>query len=335
MALLGAGKNPNHIVVRLRKYAGTLAIVTFLSLAIHSGISHSETASTIKIIVPYGPGGGADTVARLFAAPVSEISGKSFVVVNRPGAAGMVATEVVSRAAPDGNTLLLYAPDMLINQQIHNVQYDAIKSFEPICLLVTSPGILAVNSGSPFHTLADFIEGARAKPGSITVGGAGALSPKQIGLQMLSRAANVELTYIPFDSAPPAIAELLGSRITAVYVEYAGLAAHLKDGTLRALATTSKERIAQMPDLPTVAESGYKDYEVKLWWGLVAPAGTPTAAIGEYATWFTAASQVIKEKLDAVGFSHGTQCGASFGTLLQSQFDNYGRVVREMNLTKD
>jgi tripartite-type tricarboxylate transporter receptor subunit TctC len=183
--------------------------------------------------------------------------------------------------------------------------------------------------------LADFIEAARAKPGETTVGGAGAATAKHVGVQMIARAAKVELTYVPFTGGAPALNALLGSHVAAVYTEYAPVAGHIREGTLRLLATTSKARIPQMPDVPTVAESGYKDFEVDLWWGTFAPARTPKATVEQLGNGFTAALQspALKGKLDALGFSPVGLCGEGFGALLKKQYESYGQIVRESSLT--
>jgi len=283
------------------------------------------------------PGGAGDILARNLAAQIGKTESASVVIENRPGAGTVIGTETVARAAPDGNTLLLNAPYILINAQLRKVNYDPLTSFEPICYLVSSPGVFVVNSASSYRTLNDLIDAARAKPGELTLASVGPGTAQHIGIEMLKRAANVNLTYVPYAGGAPAINDLLGGHVTAVFAEYAPLAGNLKAGTLRAIATSARERIEQLPNLPTVAESGYHDYEVDLWWGLFAPARTPKETLSQLTRLFTDAlwAPEVKAKLAAEGFSPVGTCGADFGTLLRKQYDEYGRVIREANIKVD
>jgi tripartite-type tricarboxylate transporter receptor subunit TctC len=178
---------------------------------------------------------------------------------------------------------------------------------------------------------------ARAKPGELTFASVGPATAQHIGFERLRRAANVDMTYVPYSGGAPAINTLLGGHVTAVFAEYAPLAEHIKAGTLRALATSSRARIAPLPDLPTVAESGYSDYEVDLWWSLFAPAKTPKETVAQLADWFRASMQApeVKAKLIAQGFTPVGMCGADFSALLRKQYDDYGRVIRAANIKGD
>jgi tripartite-type tricarboxylate transporter receptor subunit TctC len=317
-----------YIIAGLR--LGAVAI-----LIVASGYAaSSQSTRAVKIVVPVPPGGAGDILARQLAEQVGHAQGASVMTENRPGAGTVIGTESVARAAPDGNTLLLNAPYILINPQLRKVNYDPLTSFEPICHLVSSPGVIVVNSASPYRTLADLIAAARAKPGELTLASVGPGTAQHIGFEMLKRAADVNLTYVPYAGGAPAINALLGGHVTAVFAEYAPLASHLKAGTLRAIATSARRRIEPLPDLPTVAESGYRDYEVDLWWGLFAPANTPKETLSLLARWFTDALRApeIKVKLAAQGFSSVGMCGGGFRALLRKQYDDYGRIIREANI---
>jgi tripartite-type tricarboxylate transporter receptor subunit TctC len=258
------------------------------------------------------------------------------VIESRPGAGTTIGTEAVVRAAPDGNTLLINAPFLLISPHLRRLSYDPLTSLEPICYLVSSPGVLVVNEASPYQTLADLIDAARKAPGQLTFASAGPGTTHQIGFEMLKRAAGINLIYVPYPGGAAAIGALLGGHVTSVLAEYAPLAEHLKAGKLRAIATTARTRIPALPELPTVAES-YTDYEVDFWWGLFAPAKTPQERITQLAAWFTEAMQVpeLKEKLIRQGFYPVGTCGAGFAALLRKQFDDYGRIIREANIKSD
>ena len=299
--------------------AAAAALTVLLALADHG--AWSQTARTIKIVVPLPPGGAGDILARLLTEQVSRAQGATMVIENRPGAGSVIGTEAVSRAAPDGNTLLVNAPYLLINPHVRKLNYDPLTSFEPICYLVSSPTVIVVNSASPYRTLADLLNAAGAKPGELTLASVGPATAQHIGFERLKRAANVNLTYVPYAGGAPAITALLGEHVTAVFAEYAPVAEYLKAGKLRALATATRTRIEALPEVPTVAESGYKDYEVNLWWGLFAPAKTPKETVSQIAGWFTAAMQAseVKAKLVAQGFYPVGMCGADFGALLRKE----------------
>jgi tripartite-type tricarboxylate transporter receptor subunit TctC len=184
----------------------------------------------------------------------------------------MIATEAVSRAVADGNTFLIVGNSFVINPHIRKLTYDPLTSFEPICYLVQSPTVIAVNSASPYRTLGDLLTAARAKPGELTMAASGPATGFQIGFEELKRAADIKMTFVPYGGSGPAVNALLGEHVASGMADYAAVAEHLKAGKLRALAVTSRTRIEPLPEIPTVAESGFKDYEADIWYGLVAPA---------------------------------------------------------------
>jgi tripartite-type tricarboxylate transporter receptor subunit TctC len=310
----------------------TSGVAGFLAALADHGAS-SQATGTIKIVVPYPPGGGADILARLLAEQIRRAQGLTIVIENRAGAAGVIGTEAASRAVPDGNTVLIAASDLIIIPHLRKLNYDPMTSFEPICQLVSVPLVIAVNSKSPHRTLADLLDAARAKPGHLTLAtNTGGLF--QIGFEMLKRAAKFEMTYVPYTGAAPAVTALLGEHVTAAFYGYPGVVEQLKSGRLRALATTSRNRIESIPDVPTVAEYGYKDYEVNFWFGLFTPARTPKDAASRLAGWVTAAMRTpeVKSKLSAQGYYPVGMCGEDFAALLRKQYDEYGRVIREANI---
>jgi tripartite-type tricarboxylate transporter receptor subunit TctC len=320
---------------RCRYLSRALVLAFAIALIVADQIASAQTG-TIRIVLPVPPGGAGDIVARLLVEQVSRVQGQTMVIESRPGAGTTIGTEAVTRAAPDGSTLLINAPFLLISPHLRKVSYDPLSSLEPICYLVSSPGVIVVNGASPYRTLADLLDDARTKPGQLTFASAGPGTTHHIGFEMLKRAADVDLIYVPYPGGAPAISALLGGHVTSVLAEYAPLAEHLKAGKLRAIATTAGTRIPALPDLPTVAES-YKNYEVDFWWGLFAPAKTPKQTITRLASWFTAAMQVpeLKEKLVAQGFFPVGTCGADFAALLRKQFDEYGRIIREANIKSE
>jgi len=259
------------------------------------------------------------------------------VIENRPGAGAVIGTEAVSRAAADGNTLLMVANSFVINPHLRKLNYEPLTSFEPICYVVRSPTVLVVNSGSSYRTFADLVAAARAKPGALTLASVGPATSFHIGIEILRREADVNLTYVPYPGDPPAINALLGGHLTSMFANYATVMEQIAAGKLRALATGSRTRIEPLPQVPTLAESGYKDYEVENWFGVVAPAKTPKETVDQLIRWYTAALQVpdIRAKLAGQGLFAVAMCGADFAAHIRKQYDEYGRAIREANIKAD
>jgi tripartite-type tricarboxylate transporter receptor subunit TctC len=321
---------------RRRLRQGVIHAVAIAVVALSGPSALSQAARTIKIVVPAPPGGAGDVLARMVAEQVAQAQGQTMTIENRPGAGTIIGTEAVAHAAPDGNTLLLTSPALLINPHLRKVSYDPLAGFEPICCLVSSPGVIVVNAASPYRTLGDLLDAARRKPGEVTFASAGPATTHHIGLEILKRVADASFVYVPYSGGAPAINALLGGHVTAVLAEYAPLAEHVKAGKLRALATTARARIASLPDLPAAAET-FKGYEVDFWWGLFAPARTPKDTVAQVSGWFSAALQAshLRGRLVAQGFDPVATCGADFAALLRQQYEEYGRVIRETRIKAD
>jgi tripartite-type tricarboxylate transporter receptor subunit TctC len=199
---------------------------------------------------------------------------------------------------------------------------------------VDSPEVLVVNSASPYLTLADLLNAARSKPGDLTMASIGPANNLQIAIEALKRAAKADLTYIPYPGSAPAVNALLGEHVTSVLAAFPNVAEQLKAGKLRALATGARTRIEPLPNVPTAAESGYKEFEADNWFGVVAPAKSPKETLLQLSGWFTAAMQVpeVKAKLVDQGFYPVGMCGADFGALLRKQSDEFGRLIRELDI---
>ena len=305
------------------------AFVAALLFSLAGGNAGSQTNRTIKIVVAVPPGGNTDIVARVLADQIGRAHGPAMVIENRPGAGSAIATEAVARAAPDGNTLLIAGNSFVVNPHLRKVNYDPLASFEPICYLVTSPTVIVVNAASPYRTLTDLINAARAKPGELTLASVGPGSAAHIAIEILKRAADVNLTFVPYPGTAPAVNALLGEHVTSVLANVTDVVEQVKAGKLRALATASRTRIEPLPDVPTVAESGYKDYEADIWYGVLAPANTPKEIVSQLAGWFTAAMNApdIKPKLLGQGLYPVGLCGADFAAHIRKQYDDYGRVI--------
>lgn len=297
--------------------------------------AQSLAGRTIRIVVPFAAGGTADIIARLLAEQTGP-GGPTILVENRPGAGTVIATELVARSPADGNTLELIANSFIINPSLRSsLTYNPLTSFEPVCLLVDSPQLIVVNSASPFRTLADLVAAARAKPGELTYATVGPATTQHIAFETLKRAAGIDLTYVPYGGGAPAASALLGGHVTVVLQNYSELIEQVRAGKLRALAVTTRARLADLPDVPTVSESGYLGYEVAAWFGLVAPAATPKDTLDQLAQMFSAALQVPKVKANLQG-QQGMRligvCGAEFGTFMRRQQEFYADAIRAANI---
>jgi len=313
-----------------------LAVGIALAALICNPPTSPAQTGVIKVVVPVPPGSAGDLIARLLTDQVGRLNNRSFVIEPRPGAGTMIGTEAVARAPANGQTLLINGPFLLIGPHLRKLSFDPLASLDPVCYLVSSPGVLAVNAASPYRTFADLMEAVRTRPGQLTFASAGPGSTHQVGFEKLKHDAGLDFIYVPFSGGGPAINALLGNHVTAVLAEYAPLSEHLKAGTLRPLAVTSTARVAGLPGVPTIAET-YPGFEVDFWWGLFAPAHTPDALLSQLAEWFTAAMQKpeVKATLNELGFFPAGICGQDFAALLRKQYEDYGRVIRSANMRTD
>jgi tripartite-type tricarboxylate transporter receptor subunit TctC len=323
----------NHLYCPFRQLAAGAAILGILSVtpALHE--AHAQSGRTIRALVPTPPAGVNDLMARLIGDHLGKTHGVSVVVENRAGAAESIGTEAAARAAPDGNTILFGSSQVVINPLLRKVNYTALESFEPICLMVQAPLLFSVQAASPHRTLNDLLEAARAKPGTVTMGSLGPGTPFDIGLAMLKNATKVDITFVPFNGNGPSINALLGGHVTSTFNSYSSISGQLKGGLARPLAVASKTRIPPLPDVPTVIESGIKDYEVAPWFGVYAPAKTPKEIVAQYADWLSAALKApeVREKLAVQELYPIGVCGADFAAFLRKQNEEYARVIKEAN----
>jgi tripartite-type tricarboxylate transporter receptor subunit TctC len=243
----------------------------------------------------------------------------------------------VARATPDGSTLLVVSTPFLIDPLLRPLNFDPLKSFAPVCNLVNAPTVVVVNSASPYRTLAELLADARAKPGQITMASIGPASSFQLGFEILKRAAKADMTFVPYPGNAQALNAVLGQQVTSMFATFPNVSEYLKAGKLRALAVGNRARAQALPEVPTVAELGYGDFEIDAWFGAFAPANTPAAAIREIERLFTAAVQdnSVKEKLLVQGLFPTIICGEDFAAYLRAQHDAYSRIISEANIKAD
>src|SRR5712691_1741925 len=239
----------------LKHFVVSCLLLTLLALV--GPDARSQPARTIRIVVPFPPGGSASILAHLLGEQINKAYGPTVVIENRPGGGATIAYEAVARAAPDGNTLVINGNSLVINPHLRKVNYDPITSFEPVCYLLSSPNLIVVNNASPYRTLGDYVAAARAKPGELAFAAVGPATAQHIWFEQFRRLANINVIYVPYQGGAPAITALLGGHVSAVLANYSEAVEQLNAGKLRALVSLSRERIAPLPDVPSTTEAGF------------------------------------------------------------------------------
>jgi tripartite-type tricarboxylate transporter receptor subunit TctC len=238
----------------------------------------------VRIIVPFAPGGNTDGIARVIAHRLGETLAQQFVVENRPGANGSLAGETVARAAGDGYTLFMAAlPQIAILPALTKAPYDPVKDFAPISNVGTNPFVLTVNPSFPAKTLPEFVDYVRSQPGKLSYGSGGVGSLAHLTMVLFLRAAKLDMTHVPYKGGGPAMADVVAGHLPLTFGNLSEALPHAKNGTVRLIAVTSEKRIKQLPDVPTVAESGYPGFRTVTWNGLMAPAATPKEIVDKLA----------------------------------------------------
>jgi tripartite-type tricarboxylate transporter receptor subunit TctC len=305
------------------------------------GLARAQSAAwpenPIKLVVPFPPGGGTDTVSRLVAEKLGVLKKWQIIVDNRPGAAGNIGLDQVAKAQPDGYMLAMaQTSNMAINPALYQkMPFDPLKDLTPIGLVCAQPVVLVVRKASPFKSLTDVIAAAKKEPGKFTVAQAGMGTVGHLAGEMLIRAANVEMMQVPYKGAGPAMTDLLGGQVDTYFGSAASVMPQLQAGTIRGLAVTSAKRLQGLPDVPTAAEQGYKDFEATTWLGLVGPARLPDAivkkineALGE-----VLARKEVQERLVAEGNEPSPGTPQAFAQMIRSEHEKWGTLIRAAHIT--
>ena len=314
-----------------------LVIAALATLIASVVLAQSFPAKAVTIVVPYPPGGGADILARTLGQKLSLRWGQPVLVDNRAGAGGSIGTAFVAKAPADGYTLLMASPSHTINGSLYkNLTFDAVKNFVPVVLGASGPLVLVVKSTSPFNSLKDFLSAARLKPGSINYASAGAGSSPHLAGELFKLRAKVDLVHIAYRGTSPALTDLLGGQVQAMFAPVPTVLEQIKSGTLKALAVTSAKPFAALPGVPAITDE-LPGYEVLQWWGLVAPAGTPQAVINRINEDVAAVlrSPEIQDKLTTIGAEAGGQSAASFEKLINNEVPMWADVVKAANVQAD
>ena len=313
--------------------AGAAAATTFFPFPAQAQAFPSKT---IRIVVPFPPGGTADVQVRILGEYMARTLGQPVVVENKPGGGTIIGTGFVAKSPADGHTLLLMANSFVINAKLHatTLPYEGMKAFEPVACLTNSPQLLAVNSASPYRTLTEWVDAAKAKPNTISYATVGPATTQHIAGEMLQRAAGIRLIYTPFAGGAPAVNAVLAGHVDAVLANVSELQAFIEGGRMRALAVTTRQRLDSFKQIPTVAESGMPGYEAAAWFGLCAPAGTPRQAIAKLAAAAAAAlaDAEIRKKLIGIGLEPYSMGPSEFAAHIADQLAKYSRLIDEAGI---
>ena len=287
----------------------------------------------VRLIVPYPPGGGNDTLARIFGQKLAESWGQQVVVDNRPGAGTIIGTQLAARAAPDGYTLLLssIATHAVAPYLYKNPGYDPVRDFTPITLLAIAPTVLCVNSSVPARSIQELISLARAKPGELKFASGGNGTAPHTAGEMFAHMTGIKLLHVPYKGGGPAIAGLIGGETSMMFDTAASILPHVKSGKLRALAIARASRLPEYPDIPTFTESGVKGYEANAWYSMHAPAGVPQEIVAKVNRDLVRVLEMpdIKEKLRQLGSEGVGNSPDEFARFVKAEAAKYSKVIRE------
>ena len=292
----------------------------------------------IRMIVPYPPGGPTDVLGRIVAQKLSESLGQQVVVENRPGASGMIGSEVVAKAAPDGYTLLTNASIHVINPSLYpKMNFDALRDFAPVSLIAQVPLILVVNPGLPVKSVPELIALAKAQPNRLNFGSSGNAAAPHLAGESFKIATGVQMQQVPYKGSAPALTDLIGGQVQLIFDSMPSAMPHVKSGKVRALAVTTAKRSPTVPDLPTIAESGVPGFDISTWYGVWAPAGTPKDIVNKIAAEIAKAlhQPAVRERLAALGAEPVGNTPEEFAAYCQSELAKWSKIVRESGAKAD
>jgi tripartite-type tricarboxylate transporter receptor subunit TctC len=303
------------------------------------GRALAQPGKAIRLIVPFTPGGSTDILARAIAPKLALALGRTVLVDNRPGAGGSLGAAEAARADADGSTLLMgHIGTLAINPAVNpQVGYDPLKSFTPVAWVARVPNVLVVQADAPMRTLAEFMAQAKANPGRLTYASGGNGSAAHIAMEYLKLRAQVFLLHIPYRGTAPSITDVIARQVDATFTGIPALLPHIKSGRLRALAVSSTARLPSLPDVPTVAESGFPGFEADQWYGVVAPAGTPAELVTRLNAEINKALALpeVARQLAAEGAEGRPGTPQVFGALIAREIPRWREVVRVGRIKPD
>ena len=291
-----------------------------------------KPAGPVRLIVPI-QGGTVDILARMAAQRLQETWGQPVIVEAKPGAGGSIGAELVAKSAPDGQTVLVaFTAPITVNPTLFDkISYDPIKDLAPITLAVTTPQFVVVHPSVPANTMAEFIDYAKKNPGKLSYASVSVGSASHLTMEMLKSAAGIDLTHVPYKGSAPAVTDLLGGQVHAAILVPGNVLPHLKTGKLKALATTGRKRFAGAPDIPTLIESGFPDFEAVAWIGFMAPGGTPRAIVDAYHAELVRilALPDVKQRLLDIQFEIVAGTPEQFGEYIRWETPRWAKVIKD------
>ena len=306
-----------------------------LLFAAATAFAQGFPTKAVTLMVPFAPGGGSDTVARTIQAKLSEKLGQPVLVENRTGASGAIATAAVAKAPPDGHTLFLSWDTHAINPVImKDLPYDTFRDFASVTLLARLPLVMGAWAGLPANNLAEFVALAKRQPGKLNYASVGTASSNRLYSEYMHSLAGIELAHIPYKGGGPSIQAMLTGEVAYSFLSFASMRGHIQAGRLKAFAVTGSKRMADIPEVPTMIESGFPGFEVYGWIGIFAPAGTPEAVIARLNRDFIATvhDPEVVRKLAAAGVEPVGSSPAELDRWVRSEYDKWSRFVKSSKL---
>jgi len=319
----------------IRRTFLALAVAIALPVAAQDGYPNKP----IKLVVPFPPAGGTDVLSRSIAQSIATHTKWVIVVDNKPGAGGNIGLDATAKSAPDGYTIAMgQTANLAVNPALYSsMPFDPLKDFAPIALISSQPLILVVNSASPYKTLKELVDAAKKSPGKVNMASSSNGTIGHIGGELFQRRAGIQMTHVPYKGAGAAVTDLMGGSVDCFFGNTQAVGGLVTSGRLRALAVTSPKRLANFPDVPTVAELGYPGFEAATWSGLVAPAGTPKAIVDRLNAEANKAlgTGEMKAKLQEDGSTPLGGTPQQFAEFLKKEHAKWGAAVREANIKLD
>ena len=307
------------------------ALIMALGAALgQSALAQTYPARPIKLVIGYPPGGGVDINARLLAGKLSELLGGSVVVENKPGAGTNIANDFVAKSAPDGYTLLMNTSSVTINMSLYkNPPFNTLRDFAPVAVFSDSQNIMVVNAAKSYKSASDVLAAARAKPGALTYGSAGPGSTQHLTAELLKLQTKTDILHIPYKGSAPALTALMSGEVDMVFINVPAILQHVRSGRLRPLAAAGSKRSELLPDVPTLKESGI-NLEMALWFGVLAPAGTPNQIVQSLNAAIAKAARApdVRQKLLDQGAEPVGNTTEEFAAMLRDEVPKWGEVIR-------
>lgn len=292
---------------------------------------------SIRLVVPYAAGGGADNAARIVAQRLGELLGQSVVIDNKPGAGGVIGADLVAKAPADGYTVLFDASAYVVNPALRKLPYDPARDFAPVSLIVTAPQILVVSPQSPYKTLGELLAAARKAPNKISFASAGAATASHLAAELMADEAKVDLLHVPYKGGAPALTDVMAGAVDLYFGNAASTLQHVTSGKLRALGVSASQRLKSLPAVPTLAESGMPGYEVLEWNGIFLPKATPAAVAERLAREVQAAmaDPKVRERLAQAGVVPVGDSPAEFARYVERESSRWQGLVKARGIKVD